>query len=98
MSGINIFVGNLPLTATSSDVEELFGQFGTVTSVNLISDRETGRSRGFGFVEMLFGGADAIEELDGRGFYGRYMRVSEARPREPRQNRGGGGGRGSGRR
>ena len=80
---MNIYVGNLPFSTTSADLEEAFGQFGQVDSAAVISDRETGRSRGFGFVEM--GNDDearrAIEELDGADFGGRDLRVNEARPR-----------------
>ena len=80
---MNIYVGNLPFSTTAADLEEAFGQFGGVESAAVISDRETGRSRGFGFVEM--GNDDearrAIEELDGTDFGGRDLRVNEARPR-----------------
>ena len=80
---MNIYVGNLPFSSNSGDLEELFGQYGSVDSAAVISDRETGRSRGFGFVEM---GNDeearrAIEELDGHDMGGRNLRVNEARPR-----------------
>ncbi|MCP3994312.1 MAG: RNA-binding protein [bacterium] len=80
---MNIYVGNLPFSTTAADLEEAFGQHGAVDSAAVISDRETGRSRGFGFVEM--GNDDearrAIEELDGTDFGGRDLRVNEARPR-----------------
>src|SRR3954464_13773056 len=88
----NIFVGNLSFDATSDSVRALFEQFGTVDRVNLITDRETGRSRGFGFVEMAGSGDEAsraIAALDGRQLGGRAINVNEARPRE---NRGFGGG------
>lgn len=89
-----IYVGNLPFSATDNEVRELFEEFGTVDSVNLISDRETGRPRGFGFVEMSDGADDAIEALNGKDMGGRSLNVNEARPR---QERGGGGGGGGGR-
>jgi RNA recognition motif-containing protein len=81
----NIYVGNLPFSATEEEVRELFGQYGNVESVKLISDRETGRPRGFGFVEMDSDGADsAIEALNGFELGGRSLRVNEAKPRERR--------------
>lgn len=86
-----IYVGNLPFTATDDEVRELFGQHGNVLSVSLITDRETGRPRGFGFVEMEDEEAGAaISALDGTDFGGRNLRVNEARPR--RERTGGGGG------
>ena len=88
-----IYVGNLPFSATEDSVRELFQQHGTVESVNLISDRETGRPRGFGFVEMDDAGADAaISALEGTSMDGRNLRVNLARPREDRGGGGGGGG------
>ncbi len=79
---MNIYVGNLPFSTTPSELEELFGQYGSVDSANIINDRDTGRSRGFGFVEMDDdGGRKAIEELDGSDFGGRNLKVNEARPR-----------------
>ncbi len=88
-----IYVGNLPFSATEDSVRELFQQHGTVESVNLISDRETGRPRGFGFVEMDDEGADkAISALEGTSMDGRNLRVNLARPREDRGGGGGGGG------
>ncbi len=84
----NIYVGNLPFTSTESDVHELFSQYGSVDTVRLVTDRDTGRPRGFGFVEMEEEGATkAIEELDGKDFGGRNLRVNEARPREERAPR-----------
>lgn len=81
----NIYVGNLPWSATEEEVRNAFEQFGEVSSVKLIEDRETGRPRGFGFVEMEEQGAlEAIENLDGRDFGGRNLRVNEAKPRENR--------------
>jgi RNA recognition motif-containing protein len=91
-----IYVGNLPFTATEEELSELFAQHGAVHSVDLISDRQTGRPRGFGFVEMDEDAADAaITALDGMEFGGRTLRVNEAMER--RQGGGGGGGGGGGR-
>ena len=91
-----IYVGNLPFSATQAEVEELFGAHGAVESVALITDRETGRPRGFGFVEMQDEAAlDAIQALDGTEMGGRTLRVNEA---QPRRNSGGGGGGGYNRR
>ena len=84
-----LYVGNLAFAATSDDLRELFGQYGSVTSADVIKDRETGRSRGFGFVEMAEGGEAAIEALNGADLQGRALTVNEAKPRE---RRGGGGG------
>lgn len=80
---MNIYVGNLPFSSNNGDLEELFGQYGQVDSAAVISDRETGRSRGFGFVEMTNDeeARRAIEELDGHDMGGRNLRVNEARPR-----------------
>ena len=84
----NIYVGNLPFSASETEVRELFEQYGAVSRVSLITDRETGRPRGFGFVEMAEEGADeAIRELDGTIMGGRNLRVNEARPREDRRPR-----------
>ena len=86
-----LYVGNLPFSATEDELRELFGQHGSVESVRVITDRETGRSRGFAFVEMDAGGADAaIQALDGTDMGGRSLRVNEAHDRPA----GGGGGRG----
>lgn len=80
---MNIYVGNLPFTTKNSDLEELFGRFGEVESAAVITDRETGRSRGFGFVEMADEAATrAIQELDGSDFSGRRLTVNQARPRQ----------------
>jgi len=88
-----LYVGNLPFSATDDEVTEMFGQHGTVHSVALINDRETGRPRGFGFVEMDDDAATAaIQALDGQEMGGRALRVNEAQDR-PRGG-GGGGGRG----
>jgi len=95
-----IYVGNLPFSASDDDVRALFSEFGTVESVNLITDRDTGRPRGFGFVEMSSGAEEAIEALHQKEMDGRNLNVNEARPRTerpPRQGgRGGGGGGGGG--
>jgi RNA recognition motif-containing protein len=90
----NIYVGNLAFATTSADLEKLFGQYGTVTKAQVMTDRETGQSRGFGFVEMSSGGDDAIKALNLTEFQGRSITVNEARPREDRPRGGGGGGRG----
>ena len=84
-----IYVGNLPFSATEDEIRQLFSQYGRVTSVSLITDRDTGAPRGFGFVEMETGAAEAIQALDNREMGGRSLRVNEAKPRE---DRGGGGG------
>jgi RNA recognition motif-containing protein len=77
-----IYVGNLPFSSTEEELQDLFGQYGEVKSVNIIYDRETGRSRGFGFVEMDKESADsAMETLNGNSFGGRTLKVNEARPR-----------------
>ena len=81
-----IYVGNLPWAATEEQVKELFASYGSVLSVKLVSDRETGRARGFGFVEMEDAEADAaIEALDNTSFGGRTLRINEAKPRAPRR-------------
>ena len=81
--GKRIYVGNLPFTTNEDDLRTLFGQFGEVMSVALINDRETGRPRGFGFVEMDERGAgQALETLDGTDYGGRSLRVNEANERE----------------
>lgn len=93
--GKKIYVGNLPFSATEDEIRGLFERHGSVTSVSLINDRETGRPRGFGFVEMEETGADAaIQALDGKDFGGRSLRVNEAQDR--RGGGGGGGGYGGG--
>ena len=77
-----IYVGNLPFSATESEVKDLFAEFGSVESINLITDRDTGRPRGFGFVEMAAEDADAaINALNGRDMGGRALNINEARPR-----------------
>lgn len=81
----NLYVGNLPWSATEEQIRSSFGAYGDVMSVKLIEDRETGRPRGFGFVEMDDNGAlEAIKELDGTDFGGRNIKVNEAKPREER--------------
>jgi len=88
----NLYVGNLPFTTTSEDLATLFGQYGTVVKAQVIMDRDTGRSRGFGFVEMTDGIEQAVEATNGLEFQGRRLTVNEARPREERPRGGGGGG------
>ncbi|VTR94765.1 rna-binding protein : RNP-1 like RNA-binding protein OS=Planctomyces limnophilus (strain ATCC 43296 / DSM 3776 / IFAM 1008 / 290) GN=Plim_1587 PE=4 SV=1: RRM_1 [Gemmata massiliana] len=92
MASKNLYVGNLPFTTTQADLEQLFGQYGTVTKVQVISDRETGRSRGFGFVEMSSGAEEAVAAMNGAEYQGRRLTVNEAKPREERPRGGGGGG------
>ncbi len=96
--GKKLYVGNLPYTVTSADLERMLSEYGTVESAEVISDRATGRSKGFGFVEM--GNEDeaqaAIEALNGQDQGGRALTVNEAKPREARSG-GGGGGYGGGR-
>ncbi len=86
-----LYVGNLAWGVTDDDLQQLFAEYGSVASAVVISDRETGRSRGFGFVELETGADEAIEALDGQDFQGRPLRVNEA------QSKGGGGGRGGNR-
>ena len=88
----NLYVGNLSYSVTSDDLQDAFGQYGTVTSAQVVMDRETGRSRGFGFVEMSDGADAAIDALNGADLKGRNISVNEARPREERRGGGGGGG------
>ena len=92
--GRKLYVGNLPYTATDQDLADAFGEFGAVASAKVIMDRDSGRSKGFAFVEMTTDAEaqTAIEKLNGADYGGRRMNVSEARPQEPRENRGGGGG------
>jgi hypothetical protein len=92
--GNKLYVGNLPYSVRDSDLEQSFGQFGAVTSAKVMMERDTGRSKGFGFVEM---GSDAealaaIEGMNGAPLGGRSLVVNEARPMEPRPPRSGGGG------
>ena len=90
-----LYVGNLAFQTTSQELQELFAQAGTVESASVVEDRDTGRSRGFAFVEMSTKeeGAAAIEQFNGKEVGGRALKVNEAKPRE---NRSGGGGRGFG--
>lgn len=92
--GKKIYVGNLSFNIDSDQLSDVFAEFGTVDSANVITDRETGRSKGFGFVEMSAEAEAqaAISKLNGMELAGRAMNVSEAKPQEPRS--GGGGGRG----
>ncbi len=85
-----LYVGNLSFETTENDLKELFGQTGSVETVRIITDRDTGRSKGFGFVEMQEGGDKAIAEMNGKDFKGRALTVNEARPMSPRDSRGGG--------
>jgi RNA recognition motif-containing protein len=88
-----IYVGNLAWTASEADLREAFATFGAVHSVAIVTDRETGRSRGFGFVEMDESDAkNAIARLDGQDLKGRNLRVNEAMERAPREGGAGGGG------
>jgi cold-inducible RNA-binding protein len=96
--GNKLYVGNLPYSVRDSDLEQSFGQFGTVTSAKVMMERDTGRSKGFGFVEM---GSDAealaaVEGMNGAPLGGRSLVVNEARPMEARPPRTGGGGYGGG--
>ncbi len=89
-----LYVGNLSFNTSNEDLQELFGQAGTVESANIVEDRETGRSRGFGFIEMSSKeeAQTAIEQLNGKEVDGRSLTVNEAKPREERSGGGGGGG------
>ena len=93
---IKLYVGNLAFSTTEDELRTLFAQAGTVNSVSIITDRDTGRSRGFGFVEMgtQAEAEDAIKKFDQTDLGGRDLRVNIARPREDRGSRGDGGGRG----
>ena len=99
--GKKLYVGNLAFSVDSSSLESLFSQHGNVASAKVITDRDTGRSKGFAFVEMSNSdeAAECISHLNGREHEGRQLNISEARPQEARQDRGGfsrsGGGRGS---
>ena len=87
-----LYVGNLPFGTTQDDLMQLFGQFGQVASAQIVMDRDTGRSRGFAFVEMQSGGDEAIQGTNMAAFQGRNLTVNEAKPRESRGAGGGGGG------
>jgi RNA recognition motif-containing protein len=94
--GKKLYVGNLSYSVDGAQLEEMFSKFGTVRSADVIQDRDTGRSKGFGFVEMSDDNAarEATEALNGREQDGRTLTVNEARPKEPRGGGGYGGGRG----
>ena len=96
--GKKLYVGNLPFSATDQVLTETFAECGTVESAKIIMDRDSGRSKGFGFVEMSSDSeaAAAIEKFNGADWEGRAMTVNEARPQAPRDSRGGGGGGGGG--
>ncbi len=91
---MKLYVGNLSFQTSSEDLQQLFAQAGTVESATVVEDRDTGRSRGFAFVEMASKeeGEKAIQQFNGTDLNGRNLTVNEARPREDRGNRGGGGG------
>jgi cold-inducible RNA-binding protein len=93
---MKLYVGNLSFQTSSEELQQLFAQAGTVESATVVEDRDTGRSRGFGFVEMASkeDGEKAIQQFNGTDLNGRNLTVNEARPREDRGNRGGGGSRG----
>jgi len=101
---MKLYVGNLSFDTSNQDLSDMFGAIGTVVSTNIIEDRETGRSRGFGFVEMSSKseGENAIEQLNGKEVDGRSLKVNEAKPQESRGGggcggyKGGGGGSGGG--
>ena len=95
---MKLYVGNLPFSTTNQDLNDLFGEIGAVESCNVIEDRETGRSRGFGFVEMANDQAaqEAINALNEKDYDGRPLTVNEAKPREDRGGSRGGGGGGGG--
>ena len=90
-----LYVGNLPYSVDQKSLEEMFGQYGVVDSANVITDRDTGQSKGFGFVEMSSSAEaqQAMQGLNGTSLEGRSIKVNEAKPRAPRDNRGGGQGR-----
>ena len=90
-----IYVGNLSFSVSNDDLQEQFEQYGAVTSVNIVKDRDTGRSKGFGFIEMSTSteASNAIEGLNGKEFQGRMFNISEAKPMEKRDNNRSGGSR-----
>ena len=95
--GMNLYVGNMAFGTTEDGLRQAFEQYGTVTKAQLVMDRESGRPRGFAFVEMSDGGQAAIDALNGRDLDGRTLTVNEAKPRESRGSGGGyGGGSGGG--
>ncbi len=85
-----LYVGNLSFETTEADLKELFAHSGSVETVRIITDRDTGRSKGFGFVEMQEGGDKAIAEINGKDYNGRALTVNEARPMPTRDSGGGG--------
>ena len=85
---MNLYVGNLPFQTTSDDLLTWFGEYGPVTRAQVATDRDTGRSRGFGFVEMSEGADQAIANLNGAQYQGRTLTVNEAKPREERPRSG----------
>lgn len=91
---MSIYVGNISYNATQEDITEVFAEYGSVSRVTLPTDRETGRPRGFAFVEMSSEAEEdaAIEALDGAEWMGRDLKVNKARPRQPKSSSGGGGG------
>lgn len=91
-----LYVGNLSFQCTEDDLRQLFGQYGQVASAQVVMDRETGRSRGFAFVELADGADEAIQALNMAEFQGRNLTVNEAKPREDRPRGGGYGGGGGG--
>jgi RNA recognition motif-containing protein len=91
-----LYVGNISFDTTSDDLVQAFSQYGTVLGAQIVSDRDTGRSRGFAFVEMHTGGDEAIAGMNGQQLQGRTLTVNEAKPREERPRNGGGGGYGGG--
>src|SRR6201991_2076230 len=93
--GKKLYVGNLPFSATEQSLGDAFSQCGTIESAKIIMDRDSGRSKGFGFVEMSTEAEaqDAISKFNGADYDGRAMTVNEAKPMAPRENRGGGGNR-----
>ena len=97
--GKKLYVGNLPFSATEQSLIDTFSQCGKVESAKIITDRDSGRSKGFGFVEMSTDAeaAEAINKFNGADYEGRPMTVNEAKPMAPREGRGGGGGGGGGR-
>ncbi|MBS1984791.1 MAG: RNA-binding protein [Bdellovibrionales bacterium] len=96
--GNKLFIGNLPFSATNASLESMFSQVGTVESAKIVTDRDTGRSRGFGFVEMSSSedAAACIQKFNGVDVDGRAISVSEAKPQAPREGGGGRGGFGGG--
>ena len=78
---MNLYVGNLSYNTTTDELKAAFAPFGSVTKTTIITDRESGRSKGFGFIEMTDGGQEALDALNGSEFNGRQLRVNEARPR-----------------